>query len=80
MLEFLAKCSDIYDEIASGSHRSGQVVVVPTSNSKSKHHKSTEKLVQHETTNNLDGVDSMLFYDEILHHVVHHSSTANTIR
>lgn len=77
--EFLAKCSEIYDEIASGSHRSAQVVVVPTSDSKSKRHKNTEKVSQQESSNSLDGVDSMSFYDEILHHVVHHSSTAKTI-
>jgi hypothetical protein len=80
ILEFLAKCSEIYDEIASGSHRSAQVVVVPTSDSKSKRHKNTEKVSQQESSNSLDGVDSMSFYDEILHHVVHHSSTAKTIR
>ncbi|CAB3981744.1 Hypothetical predicted protein [Paramuricea clavata] len=77
--EFLAKCNEIYDEIASGSHRSAQVVVVPTSDSKSKRHKNTEKVSQLESSNSLDGVDSMSFYDEILHHVVHHSSTAKTI-
>ncbi|XP_028412128.1 UPF0705 protein C11orf49 homolog [Dendronephthya gigantea] len=77
--EFLAKCSEIYEEVASGSHRSGQVVVVPTSDSKSKHRKSNEKVSQLEASQSLDGVDSISFYDEILHHVVHHSSTANTI-
>ena len=78
--EFLAKCSEIYDEIASGLHRSGQVVVVPTSDSKSKRHKNTEKVSQQESNITTDGIDSMLFYDEILHHLVHHGSTAKTIR
>ena len=80
VLEFLVKCNEIYQELSSGSHRPGQVVVVPTSDSKSKHHKNTDKITQQQPSVGTEGVDSQTFYDEMLHHIVHNNATAKTIR
>ncbi|XP_046862531.1 UPF0705 protein C11orf49 homolog [Xenia sp. Carnegie-2017] len=77
--EFLDKCSVIYDEIASGSRRCSQVVVVPTSDLKSESPKNMENFYK-EDRNNVNGIDCTCFYNAILHRIVYHSSVANAIR